>query len=114
MIAVPSSQSANSPRGIVEKRGGTGHGNREWVRIGAAGTLIAGALLLLSGKRRAGLLATAAGATLTALDQQETVKECWDALPGYLNKAQCLLDQAQATIDDIAAKRDKVMSILSR
>jgi hypothetical protein len=42
------------------------------------------------------------------------VKECWDALPGYLNKAQCMLDQAQATIDDIAAKRDKVMSILSR
>jgi uncharacterized protein YjeT (DUF2065 family) len=88
--------------------------NQEWLRISGGCTMLAGALLLLAGKRRAGLLTTAAGTVLTVLDQKETVKECWNALPGYLETAQQMLDEAQHTIDDIAAKRDKVMSLLGR
>lgn len=114
MSAVPISPSATSPQGIVEKRYSSPRENAEWLRIGAGSTLLAGALLLLAGKRRAGLVATVAGAALTLLDQKETVQECWEALPGYLDKTQHMLEEAQSTIDDIAAKRDKLKALLSR
>jgi len=42
------------------------------------------------------------------------VREWWDTLPGYLDKAQQMLDQATATIDDLSAKRDKIMSLLRK
>lgn len=92
----------------------TRHSSPDWVRFGAAGSLLVGSILLLTGKRRAGLLMSAAGAALAMVEEKELVKEWWDALPGYLNKTQRVLDQAQETIDDIAAKRDKVMSILGK
>jgi hypothetical protein len=46
------------------------------------------------------------------LDNKEIVSEWWSALPGYLDQAQRLLDQAVATIDDLSEKRDKVMALL--
>lgn len=86
----------------------------EWVRYGAAGSLLAGGILLLTGQRRAALLASAAGAALAMVEEKELVKECWEALPDYLNSAQRMLDVAQQTIDDIAAKRDKILSIIGK
>ncbi|MGA7653928.1 MAG: hypothetical protein WBE36_18255 [Terracidiphilus sp.] len=85
-----------------------------WVRYGAAGSLLAGGVLLLTGQRRAGLVASAAGAALAMVDEKELVKKWWDALPNYLNTAQRMLDQAQQTIDDLASKRDKIMSIIGK
>ncbi|MGA7256638.1 MAG: hypothetical protein WBX09_08330, partial [Terracidiphilus sp.] len=68
----------------------------------------------LTGQRRAGLVASAAGAALAMVDEKELVKKWWDALPNYLNTAQRMLDQAQQTIDDLASKRDKIMSIIGK
>jgi hypothetical protein len=112
---LPFSQSANYPRGHME------FGNEarssetlDWMKIGVGCTLLTGSLLLLTGKRKAGLLATFAGATLAALEHKEVVREWWDALPGYLDTAQQMLDQATSTIDDLSSKRDKIMSLLGR
>ncbi|HWG20153.1 MAG TPA: hypothetical protein VG225_06450 [Terracidiphilus sp.] len=88
--------------------------NADWMRIGVGSTLLTGSFLLLSGKRKAGLLVTAAGTALAMLDNKEIVSEWWNALPGYLNNAQRMLDQAQETIDDLAAKRDKVMALFGK
>lgn len=112
MSAVPLSASSNIQQGQMAGRDSSDDRGAEWLRISAGTTLLAGALLLLAGKRRAGLVATAAGAVLTVLDQKETVKIVWDALPGYLDKTQHMLDEAQHTIDDIAAKRDRLKSFL--
>lgn len=112
MSAVPLTPSNKRPQTEMDSRASSGDHNAEWLRISAGCTLLAGSLLLLSGKRRAGLLTTAAGAVLTVLDQKETVKVWWDALPGYLDKTQHMLDEAQHTIDDIAAKRDRLKSFL--
>lgn len=113
MSAVPFPSSANAPQGIADQYEAAS-GNAEWLRISAGVTLLGGALLLLSGNRRAGLLATAAGTALTMLDQKETVKACWDALPGYLDKTQRMLDEAQRTVDDIAAKRERLREMIGR
>ena len=88
--------------------------NSDWMRIGAAGTLLTGSILLLSGKRKAGLVVSAAGAALAMIEEKELVKQWWEVLPGYLETAQRMLDQAQQTIDDLAAKRAKIMSIIGK
>lgn len=90
----------------------SGEPTQEWLRIGAGCTLLGGALLLLAGKRRAGLVVTAAGSVLAMLDQKETVKEWWNVLPGYLETTQDMLEEAQNTIDDVMAKRDRLKALL--
>ena len=89
-------------------------GPRDWVGLAVGGSFLAGGLLLLSGKKKAGLLVTASAMALTLIDQRETVREWWNTLPGYLDNAQRLLDQAANTIDDLAAKRDKLRSMFNR
>jgi len=86
----------------------------DWLGMAVGGAFLVGSLLLLSGKKRAGLIVTSAAATLTLLDQQETIREWWNTLPRYLDDAQRLLDQAQETIDDLAAKRDKLRAMFNR
>jgi hypothetical protein len=86
----------------------------DWMGLTVGGTFLAGSLLLLSGKKKAGLLVTAGAMALSLLDQKETVREWWNTLPKYLDDAQHLLDQAQGTIDDLAAKREKLRGMFNR
>ena len=79
-----------------------------WTRIAAAGALIASGGLLLSGRRKAGLLTAATGASLALLDQQETVKEWWRDLPAYIGNVQSVLRQAQETIEEVETSRQKI------
>jgi hypothetical protein len=88
--------------------------NPDWMGLAVGGTFLASALLLLSGKKRAGLVTAAAATALTLLNEEETVREWWNALPRYLDDAQRLLNQAQDTIDDLVAKREKLRSMLDR
>jgi hypothetical protein len=110
MGVTPFPQPANLPEGEIVKA----HNEPDWVGMAAGGTLLAGALLMLSGKKKAGLAASAGGMVLTLLDQQETIREWWYTLPKHLDNAQRLLDQAHNTIDDLSAKRDKLRSIFNR
>ncbi len=86
----------------------------DWLRIGVGASLLTGSLLLLTGRRKAGLLVTFAGTALAMMEHKEVVRDWWDSLPGYLDNAQRMLDQAAATIDDLTEKRDKIMSLLGR
>jgi hypothetical protein len=92
----------------------SGAAGTEWARIASGAGLLAGALLLLAGKRRAGLVAAAAGTTLAVLDQQETVKELWNSLPGYIDKVQGVLGKVDATVSEVAAQRERLHKILSK
>lgn len=85
-----------------------------WIGYAAGGTLIAGGLLLLAGQRRAGTVAAAAGAALALLDQKETLSAWWNALPGYIDDIQRLLDQVQGTVEEIAIQRNNLRRIMAR
>jgi hypothetical protein len=85
-----------------------------WVRIAAGSTLLAGGILLLRGQRKAGLVAAATGTTLALLDQKDVLHSFWNLLPGYINSVQNMLGQVQATVDDVAVKREKLRKILSQ
>jgi hypothetical protein len=86
----------------------------DWLGIAVGSTFLVGSLLLLTGKKRAGLVVTAAATALTLLNQKETVRAWWSSLPGYLDDAQRLLDQAQHTVDDLEAKRQTLRTLFNR
>jgi uncharacterized membrane protein YebE (DUF533 family) len=84
-----------------------------WVKFAAGGALIAGGLLLMANKRRAGLLVGATGAGLAVADQQETVRNLWNQVPGYIEKLQTVIGQVQDKVDAFSAKRDSLHQALS-
>ena len=98
----------------VEVLNGPESESAEWVKIAAGGALIAGGLLLLSGQRRTALAAAAAGTALTMLDQQEMLRAWWRQLPGYVDQVEQIIQQVQSTVDELAAKRDSLLRVLSK
>jgi len=111
MGVIPLSQptiSSNAARSAAECEA------RNFVRVAAAGTLLASGVLLLAGQRRAGLVAAASGTALALLDQQETLRIWWNALPGYIDDLQKLLGQVQGTVEVFDAQREKLHQVLSR
>jgi hypothetical protein len=111
MVVVPLSKPENeSPTtpGIVESEA------MNWISFAAGGTLVAGGLLLLAGERRAGMVAAASGTALALLDQQETLHSWWEALPGYIDQVQNVLNKVQDTVNEAAAKREQLRKILAR
>jgi hypothetical protein len=118
MVIVPLSRGNESSQ-VERCRGENECAN--WVGIAAAGALLAGGVLLLTGHRRAGTVAATSGAALTLIGQQELVRSWWNQLPVSLNHIEQMLDQAQATleqaqemVDNLAAKREKLRTLLKR
>jgi hypothetical protein len=111
MVVVPLSKPVNESQAAPRPCGSK---NMDWVTLAAAGTLAASGVLLVSGKRRAGLVTAAAGTALTMLDQQEAVSKWWNALPEYLAEAQNMLNRVQTALDDISAQRERLHQLLDR
>jgi hypothetical protein len=111
MVVVPLARQSTNPQ--ARPCAGQDEG-RSWTGFVAGGTLITGGLLLLAGKRRAGTVAAASGAALAMLDQQETLRAWWAALPGHIDEVQKMLNQVQDAVNDVAEKRERLARILSR
>ena len=80
-------------------------GSRNAVGYIAAGALVAGGLLLLSGRNRAGVVVATAGSALALLNHQEAVRSWWLALPVYINEVQRTINQVQDAVGQLAVKR---------
>jgi len=110
MVVVPLTRMENEARNNRRICAST---DMNWARLAAGGSLLAGGLLLLTGNRRAGLAVAASGTALALLDQQEMVREWWDSLPEYIDKVQHLLGQAEQTVAEVAAQRERLHKILT-
>jgi len=111
MTIVPLSRQANEGEiGPSAPEAETG----SWIRVATAGTLIASGLLLLNGKRRAGLFMAASATALTKLDQQDTLRAWWKTLPGYIDEVQVMLGRVQGAVDTFKAQREKLGRFLPR
>ncbi len=111
MVVVPLSQPANDSAGRPPASRSNSLG---LTRVAAAGSLTAGGVLMVSGKRRAGLVVAASGTALAMLDQQETVRAWWNALPGYIAQVQEMLGRVQEALDTFSAQREKLHNILKK
>ena len=113
MAVVQLSQSVNDPE-LAPVTSESVDWAKDWLLYSAAGTLVAGGVLLVTGNRKAGLAVAATGAALAMLDQQETVQACWDALPGYITEIQEILTRVQSTVEEIAAQGAKLRTMLGK
>lgn len=86
----------------------------EWMRYAAGGALLAGGILFLAGKRRAGMLAATAGTALVMLDQQSTVETWWGALPGLIDDAGRMLTQVEGVMNNLDAQREKIRTLVQK
>jgi hypothetical protein len=86
----------------------------DWVNIAAFGSLITGGLLLLSGQKRAGLVMAASGTALAMLDNEDTLRRWWDALPEYVDRAQRMVEQVQEVVDVVTEKGESIRRVLTR
>ena len=117
MVVLPLSRSTegydpdlNTPKAVPAQNANS----MNWVRIAAAASLVTGGALLLSGKRRAGLLAAATGTALALIDQQDTLSKWWSLLPNYIDDIQWLLNQAEGAVEEFAAQREKLGQVIGR
>jgi hypothetical protein len=86
----------------------------DWVAVAACGSLVAGGLLLLAGKKRAGIVAAASGTALAMLEHEDTIRNWWDSIPSYLGQVHSMLDKAQDAVDKIADKGQSLRRVLGR
>jgi hypothetical protein len=84
-----------------------------WTRAVAGGTLVVGAYLLFTGRRKAALAAAVAGTAVAALERPELVKEIWENTPKYLRAGQDFLLRAEDVVDDLKKKGEKLKGMLS-
>ena len=89
-------------------------GEPHWVRIVSAGALIAGAVLLATGKRKAGIALTAVGATAALLEDTESTKEIWDSIPTYIESGQQVLGRIERFVEDIAEQGERVRKMINQ
>jgi hypothetical protein len=87
-------------------------GSRAWTRGLAAGSLLTGAVLLATGKRRAGLAVTIAGTVVALFEESDGVREVWDNLPEYIHNAQEALSRFEVFVQDLAEQGDKIRSVI--
>jgi len=111
MVVFPLPKRTNEPE--VE-RAAAQEKELNWAGYAAGVSLVAGGLLLLRGKRRAGMVAAASGTALALLDQQQTLHSWWNALPGYIDQVQDVLAKVQDTVNEVAAKRQELSRVLAR
>jgi hypothetical protein len=116
MVVVPLTMPANEADAARRSSGANSSGadSMNWIRVAAAGTLATSGVLLVTGRRRAGLLAAASGTALAMLDQKQMVRAWWEALPGYLAEVQSMLGRVQGAVDELSAQRDKLHRVLSK
>jgi hypothetical protein len=86
----------------------------DWVKAVASGSLIAGGLLLLTGQKRAGLVMAASGTALAMLEHEENLRNLWNALPGYVDRAQSTFDQLREVAEEIAEKGRALRGVVAR
>jgi hypothetical protein len=121
MVVVPLSKSSDEAG--TSSPGASAAGGREravdadhinWVRVAAAGSLALSGVLLMSGRKRAGLVAAVSGTALAMLDQQDSLKAWWATLPYYLDDVQLMLSRAQGAVDNISVQHEKLHSMFTK
>lgn len=88
--------------------------SNDWLLYSACASLLAGGVLLATGNRRSGLLAAVAGTTLAMLDQQETVRTWWNALPGLMDDANRMIGQVQNVVQNVDTQRERLRALVDR
>jgi hypothetical protein len=86
----------------------------QWTRNIAAASLVAGAALLIAGKRRTAIAVATAGAGMMLLERPEAAQELWSNLPGYIRQGQDFLIRAEGVIEKLGEQAAKFREAATR
>jgi len=87
---------------------------QDWTHLIAAGTVLAGGALMVTGHKKVGMAMAAAGTALALLDEPAVIEGWWKNLPGYLNQAQDFLEKMEGYIEGVSTQGRRVQSLLRR
>jgi hypothetical protein len=87
---------------------------QDWTHWVAAGVVIAGGALMITGNRRAGVAVAAAGTALALIEEQDAIAEIWQNVPEYLSRAQDFLDKVEQYLAEASAQGQRIQSLLRR
>ena len=85
-----------------------------WQRGVAAGSLITGAILLATGKRKAGITLTAVGAAAALLEDVEGTRDLWNSIPQYIESGQQVLGKFEKFVEELAEQGERVSKMISK
>lgn len=85
-----------------------------WLRGLAAGSLVAGAAFLLTGRKKAALTASGVGAAAILSEDPEAIKGLWESVPGYLQDGHELLGRLEGVLDGITEQTGRVQQLVRR
>ncbi len=85
-----------------------------WSHQVAAASLVAGAILLITGRKREALVVAAAGSATTLLERPEAAQEFWNRLPGHIRTGQDFLVRAETFLEKISEQAARLRETLSR
>ena len=88
--------------------------DKNWVRTVAAGSLVTGAVLLATGKRKAGLAIAAAGTIFALVEDPEGVKRVWNNMPDYLESGHTLLGRFEKFVGELTIQGDKLRKVVEK
>ncbi len=88
--------------------------DKNWVRTVAAGSLVTGAVLLATGKRKSGLAIAAAGTIFALVEDPEGVKKAWNNLPDYLDSGHSLLGRFEKFVGELTTQGEKLRTIVEK
>lgn len=91
-------------------RGETPH----WTHQVAAASLVAGAVLLVAGRKKQALAVAAGGAVFTLLERPEAAQEFWTKLPNYIRSGQDFLVRAETFIERAAEQVARIKETVGR
>ena len=83
-----------------------------WTRSLAAGTLLAGVVLLIMGRRKAAVAVAAAGTAVALIEDPESVRKFWNNVPGYVQAGQRALARLEGLVEQVAEQGAKLTDIL--
>ena len=88
--------------------------DKNWVRTVAAGSLVTGAILLATGKRKAGLVVAAAGTIFALVEDPEGVKKVWNNIPDYLDSGHTLLGRFEKFVGELTIQGEKLRTVFEK
>ncbi len=85
-----------------------------WSHQVAAASLVAGAVLLITGRKREALIVAATGAATTLLEKPESAQQLWSSLPAYIRSGQDFLVRAETFIERLGEQAARLRETIGR
>jgi hypothetical protein len=84
-----------------------------WTRTVAAGSLVVGALLLISGRRKSALAVSAAGAAVALLENPEIVRDAWNSMPRLVRTGQDFLVRIEDFMEELNKQGQNLRKVIA-